>query len=312
MEPRAQHVLIGLFTLIAITAAVLFALWLNKSSDKGQINYYRVIFNEPVRGLGKGSTVQYNGIRIGEVIDLHLDANDLRQAHVRVAVDSKIPVHKDTKVQLVMTGITGNAVIEFSGGTPASPTIESTDGIEPTIIATPSSLSQLLEGGDSLISNIGELALSIKTVFSEENVKRIDGILNNLDLITESVADNREDIQSILSNVASTTDDFRSFINKIESMADSADELLSKQGQAVMQGAKDAMQSFQQAAKSLETMLVNSKDSVISATEGMTEIGPALRALRNTLTSFKDIMQKIDENPSGYLLGNENIQEFQP
>lgn len=312
MEPRAQHVLIGLFTLIAVTAAVLFALWLNQSSDKGQLNYYRIIFNEPVSGLGKGSTVQYNGIRIGEVIDLHLDPTDLRQAHVRVAVDSKIPVHKDTKVQLVMTGITGNAVIEFSGGTPSIPTIESADGEDSVIIATPSSLSQLLEGGDSLISNIGELALSIKMFLSEDNVKHVEGILANLDLITESVADNRDDIQTILSNVASTTKEFKFFVNRIESLAENADELLTKQGQAVMQGAKDAMQSFQKAAQSLEVIIADSKDSVLSASEGMTEIGPALRALRNTLTSFKDIMQKLDQNPSGYLLGNDNIQEFQP
>lgn len=312
MEPRAQHVLIGLFTLLAVTAAVVFALWLNQSNDKGQVNYYRIIFNEPVRGLGKGSTVQYNGIRIGEITGLRLDSSDLRQAHVRVAIDSRIPVHIDTKVQLVMTGITGNAVIEFSGGTPTSPIIESSDGKEPVIIATPSSLSQLLEGGDSLINNIGELALSIKTLFSEENVKHVDGILENLELITESVADNRQDIQTILANIATATNEFKSFINKVESMADSADNLLTKQGQAVMQSAKDAMNSFQNAAKSLESIILDSKDSVVMAADGMTEVGPVLRSLRNTLNSFKDIMQKIDQNPTGYLLGDDDIQEFKP
>src|SRR5690625_3294928 len=121
MEPRAHHVLIGVFTLLACSAMVVFSLWLSKAHQQGRIDYYRVVFHEAVRGLAKGSPVLYNGIRIGEVAGRHLDAADLRQAHVRLALDADISIRTDTQARVVMAGVTGASVIELSGGSPLSP-----------------------------------------------------------------------------------------------------------------------------------------------------------------------------------------------
>ena len=50
MEPRAHHVLIGLFTVLTVGAALLFALWLNKAGADRAFTDYEVIFNEAVSG----------------------------------------------------------------------------------------------------------------------------------------------------------------------------------------------------------------------------------------------------------------------
>lgn len=42
METRAHHVLIGLFTVLAVGGALLFALWLGKSSMDREYNYYEI------------------------------------------------------------------------------------------------------------------------------------------------------------------------------------------------------------------------------------------------------------------------------
>lgn len=72
METRAHHVLIGLFTLIIFTAVLLFSLWLTKSGTDRQFKQYDIVFNEAVSGLSQGSTVNYSGIRVGEVTMLRL------------------------------------------------------------------------------------------------------------------------------------------------------------------------------------------------------------------------------------------------
>ena len=46
METRAHHVLIGLFTVIVVAAALLFSLWLAKSSVDTEFKEYEVVFNE--------------------------------------------------------------------------------------------------------------------------------------------------------------------------------------------------------------------------------------------------------------------------
>lgn len=48
METRAHHVVIGLFTLIVVSAALLFCLWLTNSGSDRQFRLYDIVFNEPV------------------------------------------------------------------------------------------------------------------------------------------------------------------------------------------------------------------------------------------------------------------------
>ncbi|MFH3991216.1 solute carrier family 23 protein, partial [Acinetobacter baumannii] len=70
---------IGLFSVIVIGAALLFGLWLAKSGSEGKFNYYDIVFNEAVSGLSQGSSVQYSGIKVGDVAFLRLDPQDPRK-----------------------------------------------------------------------------------------------------------------------------------------------------------------------------------------------------------------------------------------
>lgn len=86
METRAHHVVIGLFTLIVVSAALLFCLWLTNSGSDRQFRLYDIVFNEPVSGLSQGSTVQYSGIRVGEVTQLRLDRDNPNKVWARIRV----------------------------------------------------------------------------------------------------------------------------------------------------------------------------------------------------------------------------------
>ena len=68
METRAHHVMIGLFSVIVVVGAMLFGLWLAKSSVDSAFQDYEVIFNEAVSGLSQGSAVQYSGIKVGDAV----------------------------------------------------------------------------------------------------------------------------------------------------------------------------------------------------------------------------------------------------
>ena len=51
METRAHHVLIGLVTVLVVVGAMLFGLWLAKSSVDTAFKDYEVVFNEAVTDL---------------------------------------------------------------------------------------------------------------------------------------------------------------------------------------------------------------------------------------------------------------------
>ena len=76
METRAPYALIGLFVLAAIGAVFGFVYWLNNSGGLSERAVYRVRFENTVSGLLTGAAVLFNGIRVGEVEGLSLDAAD--------------------------------------------------------------------------------------------------------------------------------------------------------------------------------------------------------------------------------------------
>lgn len=92
METRAHHVMIGLFSVIVVVGAMLFGLWLAKSSVDSAFQDYEVIFNEAVSGLSQGSSVQYSGIKVGDVISLSLDPKDPRRVLARIRLAGQTPV----------------------------------------------------------------------------------------------------------------------------------------------------------------------------------------------------------------------------
>lgn len=313
MESRAHHVLIGLFTLLVAIAAIVFGLWLSKAHQRGQVQHYVVVFNEPVRGLSRGSAVLYNGIRIGEVEDLRLNPDDLRMAQARIAIDAAIPVREDTLARLVLTGITGISVIELSGGSPLSPLLlEPDDDSDPVIFATPSPLTQLLAGGDYLITNISELVLSAKTIFSPENVEHISNTLRNLDELTTSLADQREDLKTMLATLMSAGERAGDVMQQVSGLLESTQVMVTEQGGATFEHARRAMASLENATASLDRIIRDNEGAVAAGARGLNEIGPALQALRETLLAIQRVTLRFDESPGRYLLEREKVQEFEP
>lgn len=312
MEPRAHHVLIGLFTLLAAAAAVGFAMWMAKAHQQGKVDYFKVIFNEPVRGLSRGGAVLYNGIRIGEVKSLGLDPSDLRTAHARIAIDAAIPVRTDTQAKLVLTGITGVSVIELTGGSPLSPLLMEKNGEDPVIVATPSPLTQLLAGSDNLMTNISELIINAKAILSPENSQRFGNTLANLDELMTSFADRREDLKTLTGELTAATKQAGDTLRHASVLIESTNTLVSKEGVATFEHARRAMASLDKTSAALTKLIRDNSDAVSSGVRGLTELGPALQALRQTLTSIQTVTQNFDEGPSRYLLGRDKVQEFEP
>ena len=46
--------------------------------------------------------------------------------------------------------------------------------------------------------------------------------------------------------------------------------------------------------------------------QGLGELGPAVRELRDAANSLRGITRKLDDNPAGFLLGRDRSKEFEP
>jgi phospholipid/cholesterol/gamma-HCH transport system substrate-binding protein len=71
----------------------------------------------PLSWLLVGAAVLFNGIRLGEVMELGLAPGNTRGVNATISVASTTPVRADTKVGPEFQGLTGVPVIALEGGT---------------------------------------------------------------------------------------------------------------------------------------------------------------------------------------------------
>lgn len=305
METRAHHVLIGLFTVLIAAGALLFCLWLSKSRGDNDNNYYTIIFNEAVSGLTKGSAVQYSGIKVGDVVRLTLDPKDPRRVLARIRLGGDVPVKQDTGAKLALTGITGTSVIQLTNGSPQSPPLKGIDGADPVIIASPSPLNALLANGEDLMTNVNDVLMNAKQILSAGNAAQLNETLTHLNQITGAIADQRQSVADLVTQLTSAA-------RQANGAMTQANALFGHEGRNAVVSAQQAMNSLAASSARIEQVLNANQDALNSGIQGVADLGPAVTELRSTLASVRTISRKLEDNPTGYLLGREKIQEFQP
>ncbi|QVM91556.1 MCE family protein [Pseudomonas entomophila] len=312
METRAHHVLIGLVTVLVVAGAMLFGLWLTKSSVDTAFKDYEVVFNEAVSGLSRGSPVQYNGIKVGDVSSLRLDPKDPRRVLARVRLSGDTPVKEDTQAKLTLAGVTGNAFIQLSGGTPQSPELKGKDGKLPVIVASPSPISRLLNDSSDLVTNINLLLHNANQMFSEGNIERLSNTLANLEQTTGAFANQKGGISAAIEQLAQVGKQANATLAETQALMHNANGLLGNQGKQAIGSAEQAMQALAESAATLNSLLQDNRQSIDDGAQGLNQLSPAIRELRETLNSLKGISRRLEADPSGYLLGRDNNKEFQP
>ncbi len=312
METRAHHVLIGIFILSAFAGILLMALWLNKSGSNNEFVYYDIIFNEEVSGLTAGSAVEYSGIKVGEVESLELDRTDPRKVWAHARLSATTPVKQDTHARLALANITGSALIRLVGGSPDSPSLQGADGHAPAIIADPSPISRFLMNGENLMGSVNNLTENLNHLFSATNVDNLSKTLSHIEQISGTIAMQRNDLAETLHQLNTLTKQADNTMHDLSRLALHTDALLSKEGYQMLTAATDSLTALEKATQRIDNLVKTHQTSLGDGLQSMSELGPALQELRATLTSLRRLSQRLEDDPSGFLLDREKNQEFQP
>ncbi len=312
METRAHHVLIGLFTVLGVSAALLFALWLARpGGDHAAI--YDVVFREPVTGLTAGSAVRYSGIQVGRVEQLRLDPENPRQVRARIEVmNPRTPITSDTRAQLRMAGITGGAEIHLSGGSPHSPPLTRAGDQVPEIVAEQSTLARITGGGEQLFEQIVHLVDRAGQALSDENIRNFSATLEHLDRTSRVVADHRDEIAQSLRNLKASSTEARRTAEATARLVERAHDLLGERGEPLLASTNRTMASLERTSARLERLLRENEPDLEAGMQGLGEVGPVMEELRTTVTSLSEITRQLEEDPAAYLFGGDEIREFEP
>ncbi|MGH6716112.1 MAG: MlaD family protein [Bradyrhizobium sp.] len=213
METRANFVLIGAFTLAVIVAAFGFVLWFQSFHTTQLRTPLRVIFDGPAAGLRDGASVNFNGIRVGEVVSVKLD--NPRRVVALAMVEKSAPIRKDTRVGLNFQGLTGVAAISLRGGAENAPPVPlGKDGI-PVLTADPSQLQDVTDAIRGTLQNINTLVA--------ENQEAVKSSLQNLQTFTASLARNSKRLDNVMARLDGVTGKADNLITGLDTLAGGKD-----------------------------------------------------------------------------------------
>ena len=188
---RASNLMIGTLTLALIAGSLGSFLGYQKFASNKQKTPFRVIFEGSASGLRQGGSVNFAGVRVGEVVSMKLD--NPRRVVVLTMIDGNTPVRRDTQVGLEFQGLTGIAAISFTGGTVDPPPLGA-DGI-PELTADPEGLLDMQERIRVALRNVDKIIA--------DNEVAVKDTLRNYETFTASLSGSGERI----GNIIGTADD---------------------------------------------------------------------------------------------------------
>ena len=200
METKASYLVTGAFTLAVIASVFGFLYWVQNGAGGGSSSdraAYRVVFAGSVSGLHTGSSVLFDGMRVGEVTRLSLDPHDPRRVEALVALDRTTPVRADTKVALAFQGLTGLANVSLSGGAPDAPPLAADASGLPTIYADANAGADLTQAARAMLGRIDNMVA--------ENEQAMRASMHNVETVTATLAKNSQRLDAVMAGLESLT-----------------------------------------------------------------------------------------------------------
>ncbi len=307
METKANYILIGAFTLVISVALLLFGLWAAKYSSERSWQQYQIVFDEAVTGLSVGSPVQYNGIAIGSITRLSLDPQDPRRAIAVIRVDAAAPVKTDTRAKLAITSLTGPSIIQLSGGSPETPSLTSVDNRDiPVIQTTPSALQNITDTANRIVERLDQ-------VLSDENVASISTTMRNLERISGTLASKDEGMESLLVSARDAARSLDATLATTNGTIRRLDQNLVQELPEIIAKLDSTLARMDSAAGNADAILGENRAAINSfANDGLAQLGPTLTELRGLIRDLRQISDRLENNPTRYLLGRDGPKEFEP
>lgn len=309
MEKDANYALVGLSTLILFIGIVVFCVWLARLQFDQDFDVYDIVFEGPVRGLNQGGEVHFNGIKVGEVTKIELDRRNPNRVIAQARVTSAAPVRVDSYATLEPQGITGVNYIQITAGTPSRPLLKETvpDNVVPILRTQRSALSDLLEGGGTVLSRTVEALDRVNRILSDQNIKTFSAALSDTQAVTAELRERR----AIIADAQKALQSIEAAAAQAQRLAATGDQILNTDGRRTLKNLADAAGEAQAAASDVRSMVGKLEGPTADfAANGLPQLTAAVQSLQQTAESLDRLIREIEANPRN-LVGKPSAAELE-
>ena len=302
MDRNANYALVGVVSSVLLVGLVIFSLWLATYKVGASYDIYDIVFKGPVSGLSEGGEVHFNGIKVGEVIDIALDPDDPSLVVARARVESEVPIRSDSRARLEPQGITGLNYVLITTGSPDQPLLRDAQPERKVkrIPTDSSRLSELVVGSATVVAELEGALSRINRLLSEDNIERISRALEDLQVVTSELREHR----AIVAEAEATLVRANDTLAHIGELARSGNALVTGEG-------RSSMASLQNAAASLDTVMGNLESPTSQlAASGLPQVMSAIASLQRAVDNLDRTLAEVRQSPQG-LIARPPAQEIE-
>lgn len=238
---KSSIIRIGAMVIFAIVVLIWGISYLKGKDIFNKDSYYYVVYKD-IRGLSPSSYVMINGYKIGQVTDITLYQDTSEYLVAEIMINSKFKVRKGAVAQIYSTDLMGTKAIRLLYGSgnqyyqdgdtlPGSVEGDLMDQVNTQILPLKKKAESLIGSIDSAmimfhavfnektqenlrktfaslkntLANLENSTTVIDTLMSAEST-RIANILTNVDSITYTLKNNKDDISNIIENFSAISD----------------------------------------------------------------------------------------------------------
>jgi phospholipid/cholesterol/gamma-HCH transport system substrate-binding protein len=297
---RGRELLVGVVIIAAIAVGVGGTLWL-QGRTFGPIAQVDVL-TESVGQLGEGNSVQYRGVRIGQVATIGVlpDGSGVR---VRLILQSDIALPSDPAVILATESVFGGWQAEIVSQSsyptfPFFPVPADMGGDVPVLggYALPE-LSRLTRSAEQISENIESLTERLEIAFNEETATSLASVIDNIEAMTVELRTFVTQQAEVAGSITANAD---SALAEIELAAQAARRTFEQVEVIVADGGIDALLADMRAA----TTAI--RDVASELADPASGIGTTLQRADSALTRLDRIAARIESGDGslGRLLGD--------
>jgi phospholipid/cholesterol/gamma-HCH transport system substrate-binding protein len=310
METRANYLIIGTFVLGVLGLLLGFIYWMKNDASGPSGKNYHVIFDGSVQGLTEAAPVLFNGIRFGAVRTIELLPEDTRKVRALITVREETPVRTNSRARISQQGLAGFIAMEITPGTPDAPLLQAKPGEKyPVIYADPGSGS-LLAGVSDAAGHADALLLRLNDLVAN-NQDSIRRTITNLESFTTMMAERKDDVAAFVKDLRALSSRFNDIAQKVDAAVDRIAGAGSDHPDSVVSQVQQAATSFRQLAEKLDKSLGDRSGELTQQAErSLREFELLMKDGRRLADSLDRVVQKVERNPSGFLLGGQQSPKY--
>ena len=295
MEPKVSYVLVGAFVVLFGAVLIVIVLWLVRGGPQRTYRSYYAYFSESVAGVTEDSVVRYEGINVGRVRNMRLDPENPERVRLVLDIAEGTLIKEDTVASLATQGLTGRAFVELGGGTRDSPPLTPPPGQPYPVIKIKPSLP-LDQAASTLMTNLNEIASSLKDLTDKESRAAIRQTMVNLAELTAALKQREKELDKLFSSTDRTLEHTREATEKLPALVSRVTETAA--------AVENMAQQIARTGKSVDSLLAGSQQDVQRFTnKTLSEAGLLIAELRQLTERLQRLAQQVEQNPRSLLFG---------